>query len=313
MKCPSCSAHHKYADGMICKCGYEFALDPKNDGISDRRFVSFILAAGCNDTYYFTENQLYTAACRKQLTPHIAIPILLAVMATGFLIAGTIEPILLACLLVPLLGTLAWLYVLLFKKLPRDEFDGWLRKYTETKGPIAKLICQNKLGTPPDQPAESDIFDYGVEKVLLVQRKSLVDLLVFNNIHMATRALIATPDGYPDYIAARAQNLLEESPELPVFYLHDATDEGIAWAKNIKARFEESGRPMIEVGIAPAAIKQIKKLNTLRLKSENYNALIDYLPMAMLANGISLSLEKNMTMEEMLIAETSIDSMASFG
>ena len=314
MKCPSCSKHHRYANGMTCKCGYQFALDPKQDGISDRRFVSFILAAGCNDTYHFTENQLYTAACRKQLTPHVAVPILLGVMAIGFLVAGTLaDPALLLLLLVPFIGIPVWLYFLYFKKLSRVEFEGWLIKYERSKGPITNLVSETKLSGPPNDTAEPDIFDYGVEKVLLVQHRILVDLLVLNNIHMTTRALIATADGYPQYIASRLEGLLEESPKLPVFILHDATLEGITWAEKTDNHFGRSGRPTIDVGLTPNAVKQIAKIRTLRLKSESYHAPVDCLPMAMLANGISLSLEKSVTMDEMLIAETSIDSMASFG
>jgi len=314
MKCPSCSKNHQHKYGMKCRCGYKFALDPKVDKISDRRFVSFINGASCNGTFSFTENQLYTAACRKQLSLHVALPIFLTFLTAGFLFLGfAFEPKLLFVAIVPTLVLLGCLYHLFLGKLPRDRFEGWRKKYIAEHGPIKSMIIGAKLKDPPKQMSEPDIHDYGVERVLVVQRRILVDLLIANNIHSANRALIVTADGYPDYLSQRVQELLAESSELPVFLLHDSDHEGMSWAAEQMVRYQAPRRQVIDLGLAPESVKKIGKLSTLRLKNVDYKVPIDAVPMAMLANGIALSMDQGIGMEELLVMDTTTDASTSFG
>ncbi len=65
MNCPDCKKNWKHAQGTKCSCGYIFVLDPKIDHITDKKFLSIIIAASNNDTLYFTEDQLYTMYSRK--------------------------------------------------------------------------------------------------------------------------------------------------------------------------------------------------------------------------------------------------------
>ena len=79
--CPKCGVNNKYRDGMVCaSCRYHFTLDPKSDGMADARFLAILDGATGNDTYYITENQLYTAYCRK----NYAGPFIPGVLACGF-------------------------------------------------------------------------------------------------------------------------------------------------------------------------------------------------------------------------------------
>lgn len=321
MKCPSCSKNHQYKYGMKCRCGYHFALNPKTDGISDRRFVAFINGASCNGTYSFTVNQLYTAACRKQLAspPFAAFAVVFAILfaVTAILLVFTQAPIFLiftfGSLVVTLFGTSIWIWYRFFKQLPVSQFAGWLKKYTSSHGPIKGMVKAAKLTKPPPKATESDIYDYGVERVLIVQRPILVDLLVANNIHLTNRSVIVTADGYPSYLATIVQQLLDNSPTLPVFLLHDADQDGLSWAATQKVRYLTRDRPVIDMGVNPDTAKLIRKLRPLRLKQKQYRIPVDALPMAMLANGIALSMERNIGMEQLLINETSIDTLSSFG
>lgn len=314
MKCPSCTRDHKHSYGMKCNCGYVFALDPKIDGISDRRFVSFINRASSNGTFRFTENQLYTEACRKQLDAPFSVLGLFAVMVVGFVIAAIVfDPMLLVLLLVPTIGTLVWAYWRYLRELSRSKFEGWLKTYVSGQGPIENMITPGGLVEPPSDAVEPDIYDYGVERILFVERPLIVDLLIANNVHMTNRAVIVTTDGYPAYIEPIANRLLEESPELPVFLLHDATNEGMLWAADQTTRFMSLKRELVDIGLKPESFKRIKKVRSLRLRKQNWQATIDTLPMAMLAEGISLSLDLGIEIEELLVNETSSDSTASFG
>lgn len=321
MKCPRCGNNHQHKYGMMCRCGYRFALDPKIDGVSDRRFVAFINGASCNGTYSFTENQFYTAACRKQLTSPIGFPgvLVLAALLAVFTGLGVVADVLFFFVfsvgfLVLTLGSLGvWIWFRFLKPLSVSRLDGWTRKYTAFHGPIKGMITAAQLTEPPEDAAEPDIYDYGVERVLIVQRPILVDLLIANNIHMANRSVIASADGYPTYIEAIVQKLLEDSPTLPVFLLHDADEIGLDWAQQQAARYESPDRPIVDMGLGFETVKKIRKLRSLRLRGKRYQVPVDVLPMAMLANGIALSMERQVGMKELLINETSVDASASFG
>ena len=317
MKCPKCDSNHRRSGGMTCSCGYEFALDPKMDGIGDRRFVAFINGASSNGAYSFTENQLYTAACRKQLGAPIGylafFCTLIAIVTTLMLIYQVVDIVPLAVIGACGLGILLWLYRLYVQSLPRKKFDCWFEKYVDGRGPIELLVEEGTLASPPESTGGPDIYDYGVERVLIVQRRVLVDLLVANNAHSTNRALIVSSDGYPDYLSPMVEKVLGESPSLPIFLLHDATIEWIAWAEKQKDRYSGTGRPVIDMGMHPESMSKIKKIMTLRLSKSNYQAPLDVLPMAMLMNGITLSMDQGVGMGELLIMETSADSAASFG
>ena len=155
MKCPKCSNNHRRSAGMTCTCGYAFALDPKVDGIGDRRFVAFINGASCNATYAFTENQLYTAACRKQLTQPIGVLILLVLVAiavAAYMFVNNFWHVVpLGLLAGSCIGVFAWLYCHYIRPLSRRKFDGWLEKYVGGQGPIEGLVEAGKLTDPPPQ------------------------------------------------------------------------------------------------------------------------------------------------------------------
>lgn len=315
MKCPQCEQQQQYSYGMKCHCGYQFKLDPKNDGISDRRFVAFINGASCNGTYFFTENQLYTAACRKQLTPPplllwASVLVAIAIMLFSVFVSGSGF---LFLLIGPIIGMAVWVYAECFAKLNRQKFDRWLEKYLSGEAKIRNMVTDATLLEPPLAEREPDIFDYGVESVLIVQREVLVDLLVANQIHATNRCVVVTGNGYPQYISVHVDRLLNESPSLPVYLLHDADTRGKLWAEEQTRTYASSQRQVIDMGLSKKSIAKIRKLNKLRLKEHDFQAPVDVVPMAMLANGIGLSMEQQTSMERLIHQDATIDSLASFG
>ena len=64
-----------------------------------------------------------------------------------------------------------------------------MRKWVGVQGPIEKMIETPRLGTPPPEFEEPDLYDYGVERILVVQHDLLVDLFVLNGLHAEQRML----------------------------------------------------------------------------------------------------------------------------
>ncbi|MCI5161220.1 MAG: hypothetical protein D3917_04185, partial [Candidatus Electrothrix sp. AX5] len=161
----------------------------------------------------------------------------------------------------------------------REEFRRMVKKWSYAKGGPEKMIITPSLHHPPPQFPEGDLYDYGVERIIIVERRLLVDLLVKNGFHTDQRALIFSADDYPSYIAERAKILLQASSDLPIYLLHDATEKGGA----MKRKINYPKHKVIDLGIFPEQIKNLPVLKPLRLKSQEHQAALDVLPYAALS------------------------------
>jgi hypothetical protein len=119
--------------------------------------------------------------------------------------------------------------------------------------PIERLVDSPRLSAPPPPAPEPDVYDYGVERILIVEHDRLVDSLVLSGDHAELRALVLSESGYPRYLVDRARKLLLERPDLPVVILHDATEAG----RKMNARLQSSGllplrgRKITDAGLFP--------------------------------------------------------------
>jgi hypothetical protein len=59
----------------------------------------------------------------------------------------------------------------------QEEFWRIVKKWEEKKGALAGMLVKPSLHQPPPEFQESDIYDYGVERIIIVERPILVDLL----------------------------------------------------------------------------------------------------------------------------------------
>lgn len=111
-----------------------------------------------------------------------------------------------------------------FSKPPdaAEQVEPAVEAWRKAGGELPNLIEEPTLHTPPPEAPEPDIFDYGVERILVVDRDILVDLFVLNGFHAQERALVISSNGYPQYLVPRLAQVLEQNPETPVYLLHDA-------------------------------------------------------------------------------------------
>lgn len=317
MKCPQCGHNHPKKLGQVCSnCRYQFVFRPDADnGMTDGKFTAMIRTASANDTYYFTENQLYTAYCRKNKWFSPVLP------AIFLLIVGIIVFISGVCMFfliyVPIVIGLVYFY---FRGRnnppPRDQFDTAVRKWIQRRGPIDKLIREPALHNPPPDWDEPDVYDYGVEKILIVNRDILVDLLVRNNFHAEQRTLVVSANGYPSYLMPRVTELLSQNPELPVFLLHDSTESGRrAGQPRYLHKFPDFGsRPVIDLGIHPEDVPKIKRIRATRPQAQNNAVPVDLILYAALAGMTAEAILQMAPLSESVLtaAESSVFS-GSFG
>lgn len=313
MKCPSCATKQQRREGMTCKkCGYVHVFDPKADGITDGKFMGLIKAASSNNTYFFTFNQLYSVYCRGRsrliaaVIEHKLKPlgVLGRLVIASAIVGGVTGAILLddpLPIALGIAGLIAGIALVVVGRSRRElepahreppgmtELRDWVKKWDTAGRPIPKLLRAPSLDRSPGPYREGDIFDYGVERVLIVEHDLLVDLMVKNNLHAEHRALVVSERGYPSYLVPHARRLLEERPDLPVVLLHDATPEGTAMATRLRqsAIYPLASRRLTDAGLFPRAVPRIKSLEPTIPGSYDNAARVDFLPFGVMAGGLA--------------------------
>ena len=313
MKCPQCSRNHRLGKyGMKCGCNYHFCFNPKAQGtlgLTDGKFLACVRAASQNDTTYFTRNQLYAVYCRRlrksPVTSLVIGGVLLMVAAGTYFIARHDNPEVRG---VDYVLGVAGIIVIGFgqyiarREIPRQDFDFVLGKWLGQGRHLDRLLEQPSLHEPPPEWNELDIYDYGVERLLIVEHDLLVDLFVKNGVHAEQRMLVISESGYPDYLMEVARRLLDEQPDLPVFLLHDATAHGTA----MQARLLSSGmlpvesHPLVDLGMRPLDFRKLKRTKQFDRANSNRDLPVDALLLPFMTMGLGIAMTEQMAFSEII-------------
>lgn len=288
MNCPECGVQQKKKAESHCRCGYKFIFYPETaSGMTDTKFLALLRKADGSCRFYFTFPQLYTAWCRQDAEEKRS---LLRKRLAG------ISAVLLALsvLCSALFGWLGGLFPLILLLVPWILLRQYHRQAPPALGTMKKLVKQWRAGNgggdemlllrpslhePPSDFPEKDLFDYGVERIIFVERPLLVDLLVRNGFHADLKALIFSQDGYPKYLVPQVQHILKENKSLPIYLLHDAGEAGMAMSRKMNL----AGRTVIDLGLRPEQLKKMPLLKELQLHKKRYKAPLDILPWPVLA------------------------------
>ncbi len=312
MICPKCNNNHKKNDGTYCRCGYRFVFRPDVDnGMTDNKFMLILRKASADGRYYFTFSQLYSAWCivkgKISFFDFCGIMgkyIVFGFFAFSFLSASMKNGHLFFWVL--LSGIVLIHVIVLLNRTPpdREKFRKLVTKWSRSRcfyveGTLDKMLVKPSLHEPPSAFPERDVYNYnyGVEGILIVQKQIIVDLLVRNGFHTDQRVLIFSVDGYPSYIEEQAKKLLQASPELPIYLLHDATEEGMAMRKKIKI---PTSHKVVDLGMSPDQLQNLPALKPLRLQKQEYNAPLDILPYAALSAMGAAAIAAGIPFDEVL-------------
>ena len=305
MKCPKCSYNQKVKLGMHCRgCKYTFTFNPKETRsfeLTDGKFLAAIRSASQNDTAFFTRNQLYGAYCRQRKYPRGWL-----LFGGGMLLIGALAAMRIDLILTGFLGFFGIMLFLsgAFGKaytLSRTQFERLIDNWLADHKKISRLIVMPTLHNPPPQWTESDIYDYGVEQILIVQRDELVDLFVLNGAHAERRALVISETGYPQYLMPHAKRMLEERNDLPVYIMHDAGKIGEAMLSRVKKMdLPLEGRKIIDLGMSTSDFKKLKRTANYDRKNRRRELPIDSLATPFLMTGLAACFVGETTMTALL-------------
>jgi hypothetical protein len=267
MRCPECSHNQRYRNGMVCgRCRYRFVLNPKVAPFcADGRFVRGIELVSFGRSRSYTATQLHGAIFRRR--------------NRGFLRR-------------------------LFPAAGSASVDATVRAVGEWRdagrdlGPIIVTPRLTARSDPVPWP-EPDLYDYGAEGVLVVDAPILVDLLVDNQVHMTSRvAIVDGSTAAPAWVVDAILPLVAARPDLPIFLLHGSgSGSGEALAQQARETLGAAANPVIDIGLAVDAPKQMKALRWARGIRD---IPVDLLPHSWLTAGVAAAIANQASFVEVL-------------
>ena len=245
----------------------EGVFQPELDGISDAEWQELMARTRGEGRHFFSENQLYLAYARNKVivTRYIArrgliglcmIPIGLATWVYALKADWGLTLVLGIAVTLSGVGMVGTGVVTRRDPASREPITRWLAKWTAARG------AQDLVAEPTLSGAGAEYLPAQVDCLVIVQRDTLVDLLLKNSAHSALSALIVSESGYPDALASEARRLLQARADLKVIAVHDATPAGVAMV----ARLQKSGvfpltqRSLLDAGLFPADVTWLAEL-----------------------------------------------------
>ncbi len=272
MKCPRCGSREPIKEGAVCRvCTYFFTLNPNRAPyISDNEFKLAVGRLSGLGIRYYTYNQLYAAIHRlaRRNTRRRRIKGVVG-LAIG-LIAVTL---LLRYHIDSGLGYAHWPSTLVFC----IGFLGILGyavrpiavSHVSVVNAVSAFRTSNALEHLADGEHFSDSADvlidevvlYAPERVLIVERNDLADMLLLNRFHVENKTMVLSSYRYPTVAFKALQDILNRFPDIPVFLLHDASAEGIRMKERLQAdpKWPLHGKGLHDLGLFPEEIKDIKR------------------------------------------------------
>lgn len=232
---------------MVCaRCGRQFLISPKQAPfLSDRRVERAAARLGAGGTRWYTVNQVVAdLAARRRLR----------------------------------LGWLRWT-----RDARMDAARRTVGQYAAA-GRLPQCIVREEMERPPQAWSEPDLFDYGAERILVVDDPLVVDLLVRNGVHLEAKAIVLSVEGYPRQVTTAARALVAERHDVPISILHATDrprDEMVGGTRRLLGASD--WMLVTDLGLAPGAAKRLKVLRWARRLS---SVAVDHLPTRYLTAGL---------------------------
>lgn len=235
MRCPDCNHNQKYREGTRCtKCGYQFIFRKKDDNITDYGLRLIIQRLSDNGQYVFTATQLALDICRSwhgksRLIGGVIFTIVIALILFFFFKLHWIGSIIVLIIGIPLTISIHQRQKI---TLPFHKASALIRRYHQAH-PISALA--DGAAFQQQNGSEPEALSYAPERILVVERDDLVDMLVRNRFHLTSKTAVISRNGYPATMFTACQNFMRDHPNTPVHLLHDASLSGFGMAAQLGA------------------------------------------------------------------------------
>jgi len=268
VKCPQCKGDQKYKEGMVCgSCGWEFTLDPKvKPYMSDMAFHMAQERLSGPAGNWFTYNQLY-AGVHRMLEKKKQWGMGSVVLITGVVFFISLIP-------ADILGIGLWLPILCAALTTAACIFYSKRPLKIRRSTISRIIGSYHAKHPPDRMADGKQFetaepngfdekflDFAPERILIVERNTLADMLLLNRFHFENKTLVLSAQKYPSAAFSACQNTLSQFPNTPVCLIHDASKKGIGLKEKLLAdpTWHLGEKQIQDLGLFPEDVARLKR------------------------------------------------------
>lgn len=133
-----------------------------------------------------------------------------------------------------------------------------------------------------------------IDQVIVVNRNSLVDLLVLNDFSKHSKSLVVSQSGYPNYVIPIAKELLRKRKSMKVYLLHDSNEGRIAMKRNLadSSILPTGGHAMFNLGLEPEQVVYMKHLKPIQPARTKYSIPLDSIPYPVLETALSYSIRR---------------------
>lgn len=256
MRCPECKHNQKYRDGTRCgKCGYQFVLiKKKGDGLSDFALRQIIQRLSDGGQQTFTVTQLALAICRSWRQKKGALVGCGVVTMAVALLIGLAQHVFLGLVVFMILSAIIVAGWWRRGRLPFHKARGLVDRYHQAH-PITAL-ADGQAFRQQATPIDLESPQYAPERILVVERDDLVDMLVRNRFHLNHKTAVVSRSGYPERVFAACREFLRNHPDTPVQVLHDASLPGFGLTAQLAAdpKWQFARQRLTDLGISRAAL-----------------------------------------------------------
>lgn len=252
MRCPDCQHDQKYRDGTRCgQCGYQFVFRKRDDKISDLALRQIIQRLSDHGQYAFTATQLALEICRywRERQHWIGSMIFVIVIALVLFFVTQRWGLSVSILVISLGVMLGWSQ---WKKtaLPFHKAHTLIHRYHRIHS-LAGLADGMAL-QQPTAIIDLQELHYAPERILVVERNDLVDMLIRNRFHLTSKTIVLSRFGYPEWVAKACLNVLRRYPNTPIQLVHDASLRGFYWNTQLAAdpHWILTGHPVTDLGLS---------------------------------------------------------------
>jgi hypothetical protein len=142
-------------------------------------------------------------------------------------------------------------------------FDAAFTAWCSRAGPPARLLPppqpitlaqhQPEGGTGAGTEAEYDRFHYGLSRLLICQHEETAHMLLANRFHMEMKcAVLGLAEGVPVPPVLRTMLTRSSDTQARIFFLHDASIEGMALAASLRERLDiPDTLRVVDIGLRP--------------------------------------------------------------
>ncbi len=137
--------------------------------------------------------------------------------------------------------------------LQSGEFTGWLGRWSQINGTIAKMLPSPTEETLPTQ-INSDVTDYSFDRLIICDSAKIAQLLIANNFHFENNCAILSVTGYPQNIFDTVMEMVRRNQELKVYVLHDCSPRGVGLVHHLRTDsnwFGNTNITIYDLGLLP--------------------------------------------------------------